>query len=57
MNDYLQTSPEVLKEFLVYMETIMGRSKKHGSRILSGFENVLSLPPSEAEHCVSRYTI
>ena len=27
MNDYLQTSPEVLKEFLVYMETIMGRSK------------------------------
>ena len=27
MNDYLQTSPEVLKEYLVYMETIMGRSK------------------------------
>ncbi len=27
MNDYLQDSPQVLKEFLVYMETIMGRSK------------------------------
>lgn len=27
MSNYLQDSPQVIKEFLVYMETIMGRSK------------------------------
>lgn len=27
MSDYLKESPQVIKEFLVYMETIMGRSK------------------------------